>query len=381
MNRPSAAKGLSVVAAAGASALFMYFLDPDRGRKRRAVVRDKVYSRLSQLDNAAGVVGVDFGQRMRGRLAALRHRMSREPVADDVLVERVRAKLGRLVSHPGAIEVNAQNSRVTLSGPVLRKEYKSLLRGTRWVAGVRSVEDRLSPYRQAGNVSALQGHHQTGTDSGRWSPTARIAAGAAGGAITAYSLMRRPAAAPLLALAGIVLLARAATNLDMKRLTGRRGRRGIDFTKTLQIQAPVDDVFSFWSNFENLPRFMRNVRSVRKNQDTTWRWVVAGPLGTSVEWDARVTQYIPGQVISWATTDGSSIEHAGIVRFQPHGTGTQLHVRISYRPPAGALGHAVASLFGADPQTEMNEDLMRIKAFFESGRPARDAQASTPLWR
>lgn len=374
MNRPSAAKGLSIVAAAGASALFMYFLDPDQGRRRRALVRDKVNSGLNRLDNVAGTAGVDMGHRLRGRLAMLRGRFSREPVTDDVLTERVRARLGRLTSHSGAIEASVQGGRVTLSGPVLRKEYKRLLRGIRWTAGVRAVEDRLTPYQRPGNVSALQGHHQTDAESpGNWSPVARVAAGMTGGALAAYGLIRRPTAAPLLILGGIALLARSASNLDIRRLTGRQGRRGIDFTKTLHIEAPVDRVFSFWSNFENFPRFMRNVRSVRKSQDDSWHWTVAGPLGTSVEWDSRVTQYIPGQVIAWASKEGSAVEHAGIVRFQPHGSGTHLHIRMSYHPPAGALGHAVATLFGADPQSEMDQDLMRVKAFFEGARPARDA--------
>jgi uncharacterized membrane protein len=118
---------------------------------------------------------------------------------------------------------------------------------------------------------------------------------------------------------------------------------------------------------------MRNVRNVRKNPGDSWHWTVAGPLGSTVEWDARVTQYIPGEVIAWATNPGATVEHSGIVRFLPREGGTHLHIRVSYHPPLGALGHAVAALFGTDPQAEMDEDLTRVKAFFERCATARPA--------
>jgi uncharacterized membrane protein len=194
--------------------------------------------------------------------------------------------------------------------------------------------------------------------------------------------MNRPSSAKGLAIAaavgGALLLAYAARKTGLLRPSAVR--TSIDFTKSVHIDAPVDQVFSFWSDFENFPRFMRNVRGVRKNRDDTWHWTVAGPLGSEVEWDARVTQYIPGQVIAWATNPGALVEHSGIVRVQPHEGGTHLHIRVSYRPPLGALGHAVAALFGADPQSEMDEDLARVKAFF-ARRSAPAVQTPAQLGR
>lgn len=137
--------------------------------------------------------------------------------------------------------------------------------------------------------------------------------------------------------------------------------------------APVEEVFAFWSNFENFPKFMRNVREVRKNRDDSWHWEVAGPLGAKVQWDSTVTQLVPNELIAWATVPGAHAQHAGRVRFQREGDGTRLQIEMGYNPAGGALGHAVASLFGADPLTEMDEDLMRLKAYFETGTPARDA--------
>lgn len=163
----------------------------------------------------------------------------------------------------------------------------------------------------------------------------------------------------------------------MARLLGQRGPY-IDYIKTISIAAPVEEVFAFWQNLENFPKFMRNVRSVRRNNENNWHWEVAGPLGTTVQWDAEVTVSIPNELIAWSTIPGSQVQHAGLVHFRREGDGTRLEVEMGYNPPAAALGHVVASLFGADPLTEMDEDLLRLKSFFETGKPARDAAQGAP---
>jgi uncharacterized membrane protein len=156
-------------------------------------------------------------------------------------------------------------------------------------------------------------------------------------------------------------------------LPDRPRRRSVDFTKIIHIAAPLEQVFSSCSNFENFPRFMRNVRAVHKNRDDTWHWQVAGPLGKTVHWDAEVTQYLPNKGIAWSTSPGSEIEHAGLVLFQQENGRTRVQVEMTYSPPAGVLGHAVAALFGVDPQKEMDEDLLRLKTFLETGKLPRDA--------
>jgi uncharacterized membrane protein len=248
---------------------------------------------------------------------------------------------------------------------------------------VHGLEDRLEVHRQPGDVPGLQGsdarrEQRFDLMQEHWAPATRVLVGGAGGLLTAYGLARRSPFALLLGAAGAALATRAATNMDARRLLGQRGRRGVDFIKTVRIAAPVEEVFAFWNNFENFPRFMRNVRSVRRNADGSWHWDVAGPLGTTMQWDATVTRSIPNELISWSTTPSSQVQQAGTVRFQREGMGTRVQVEMSYNPPAGAAGHVVASLFGADPKTEMDEDLMRLKAFFETGRPARDAAARAP---
>jgi uncharacterized membrane protein len=370
-----------IVLAAATGALATHFLDPQQGRRRRAVLRDKVMSRVGKLDEAGRVVAQDLRNRTQGTIVDLWHRVGSEEVSDEVLVERVRAKLGRVVSHPGAIEVAARQGVVSLRGPVLQREVNRLMQAVWAVPGVHGVEHQFEVHKQPGAVPGLQGvserrEQRLDLMQEHWAPATRILAGGAGAALAVRGLARRSPFALIFGAAGAALAVRAATDMDARRLLGRRGRRGVDFTKTISIAAPVEEVFAFWANFDNFPRFMRNVRMVRKNADGTWHWEVAGPLGTTVQWDATVTQSIRNELIAWSTTPGSQVAHAGIVWFQREGAGTRVQVEMSYNPPAGAAGHVVASLFGADPRAEMDEDLMRLKAYFETGKPARDAAAA-----
>ncbi|TAK81314.1 MAG: BON domain-containing protein [Betaproteobacteria bacterium] len=370
-------RSLSILAAAAAGAAATYLLDAEEGRRRRAILRDKVRSRLSHLDATAAVVGVDLRNRTQGVIAGLRGEFTDEDVPDGVLAERVRSKLGRLLAHPGSVDVSVMEGRVTLRGPVLKRELKRALHGVAAVRGVKGLENLLEPHEQAGDVPGLQGGTRRGDLpdilQGNWSPATRLVMGAGGAAALAYGLARRSPAAVLLGLGGAALLARAGTNMDMKRLVGWRGHRSVELQRTIHIDAPVEALYRFWSDFANFPKFMRNVRSVHRNADDTWHWEVAGPFATTVGWDARITRAEPPNLISWATVPGWSVQHSGIVRLEPEGAGTRIDIRMSYNPVAGALGHFVAWLAGRDPQSQMDEDLMRLKTFLEGGKPARDA--------
>ena len=107
--------------------------------------------------------------------------------------------------------------------------------------------------------------------------------------------------------------------------------------------------------------------------------LVDGPAGVPVEWDAVITKQVPEQVLAWKSVPGSAIAQAGIIRFDSNTDGsTRVDIRFSYNPPAGAIGHAVAALFGADPKREMDEDLVRMKTLIEGGHPPRDAAEPAP---
>jgi uncharacterized membrane protein len=364
----------------------MYFLDPNLGRRRRARTRDKVVHAARVVNEGAKVTARDTVHRVQGAWAEARKMFEQEEVTDDVLIGRVRAELGRVVSHPHAIEVAATGGHVTLIGPILSHEVRPLLRAIRRVAAVRGVSDQLTVYSEPGNVSSLQGGEpRTGRRfellQENWSPAARMIAGGAGAALMLAATQSRGGMRALLGVSGSVLLARAAANRGLRSLLGF-GDRGITVLKTIHVAAPVERVFGFWTDYQNFPRFMHNVREVLQVAENRSHWVVAGPAGVPVQWTAEITRVVPGEVIEWRSVSDSDVRHEGSVTFETNGdNGTRVSVRLSYVPPAGAFGHAVASIFGADPKSEMDADLLRMKSMIETGHPPHDAARPNPLPR
>ena len=112
----------------------------------------------------------------------------------------------------------------------------------------------------------------------------------------------------------------------------------------------MEQVYEFWSNYENFPLFMSHVREVEDLGEGRSHWSVSGPGGVPIEWHATVTQQTPNEVIAWRSEPGSMLENAGIIRFVPTGAGTRVDLRFCYHPPAGGAGQAVAELLGSDPR-------------------------------
>ena len=369
------------LSAAAAGAISMYLLDPDHGRRRRAVMRDRLASGMSRLDDATSVASRDLRNRARGVAHEFRARFTREEVSDEILCERVRSRLGGAVSHPGAIEVAALSGKVTLSGAVLEREYVRLLRAVWAVRGVVDVDDRLAVYESAAGISALQGGSRPreprfGPWQENWPPGVRVVMGAVGGALIINALAgRRGALGFLGGIGGAALIARSSTNMSIDRLVGVR-RPAIELQRCIEVAAPVEQVFETFSQLERFPEFMKHVREVHVRGDGTSQWVVEGPAGGTISWEAVTTRLEPNKLIGWRTLPGSAVEHAGLLRFEPTEGGTRVLVTMSYTPPAGALGHAVARLFGADPKSELKADLLRMKVFLETGRRAHDAAAA-----
>lgn len=375
----------AVLMSAGLGAGLMYLLDPDRGRRRRALLRDRVAHTVRTTSDAIDTTSHDVINRTRGFSAELRSWFSSRPVNDEVLEARVRAQLGRIISHPGSISVTASNGRVMLSGPILADEVERLIARVAAIRGVIAVENALEVHEQPGNVPGLQGQavrHGERPEflQSNWSPAARLTAGITGGALALYGMGWRGLRRTLLGTAGLTLLTRAATNMELRQLTGLGGRRrAVDLQKTINISAPIERVFEIWSNFENFPHFMSNVREVRRIDERRSRWTVAGPAGAPVEWTSIITAFEPNQTIAWKTEPGSPVQHSGIVHFVPNPDGTTaVNVRLTYNPVAGGIGHVIASLFGADPETEMHEDLVRMKTLIETGIPPREVARPGP---
>jgi uncharacterized membrane protein len=194
------------------------------------------------------------------------------------------------------------------------------------------------------------------------------AARVAGAALTLYGLLRRGAFGTLLRTLGTGMMFGAAgrEGLVGTGLAVVDRRRAVDVQKTLYIQAAIEQVYAFWSNYENFPLFMSHVRQVEDLGDGRSHWRVSGPGGVPIEWHASLTQQTPNEVIAWRSEAGSMLENAGIIRFSPSGSGTRVDLRFCYHPPAGGAGQAVAELLGSDPRAKLNEDLGRMKALLEA---------------
>ena len=208
-------KIIAVFTGAVMGAATMYVLDPSRGRRRRARLREAALHTSHSATAVAAMTARDVEHRVSGLAARTLDRLIEKPSPSDaVLAERVRARLGRLLSHPGAIDVIANNGTVTLRGPIFEAEVEQMLGGVGAVAGVASIENQLQPHRDAARVSALQGPGPRTIPTPpekwlRWTPTARLIAGIAGLTLVALSSPRRPIRGAGTGIAGIELLERA----------------------------------------------------------------------------------------------------------------------------------------------------------------------------
>lgn len=146
----------------------------------------------------------------------------------------------------------------------------------------------------------------------------------------------------------------------------------IKVEKTVTINKPAAELYRFWRDFENLPCFMKHLKSVHVINDRRSHWIENAPLGSSVEWDAEIVNEQEDQLIAWASVDGSDINHAGSVQFQPAigERGTEVKVRLEYEPPAGIIGATIAKLFGEEPEQQIGDDLSRFKQLMETGEIA-----------
>jgi uncharacterized membrane protein len=207
-----------------------------------------------------------------------------------------------------------------------------------------------------------------------------------GSALAAYGLKKRNIGGFILSAIGGALVFRGATGHCMiyegLGVSSRReddGRqvsvpygRGVGVEKSVTINAPPEQIYAFWRNFENLPRFMNNLEKVEVYGGKRSRWVAKGPAGKNVEWEAEIINEIPNELIGWRSIEGSEVDNAGSVHFTPAtgGRGTEVKVILRYDPPAGKFGARVSKLLGEDPAINVQEDLRRLKMLIETGEIA-----------
>jgi uncharacterized membrane protein len=207
----------------------------------------------------------------------------------------------------------------------------------------------------------------------------RVAALTTATAVVAYGLSRR-------SLPGVCLAA-AATPIAYRGLAGEwprtrnghtpraatraalGGKRGVHVREAVRLEKPIDEVYRFWRDLENLSRFMNYLEKVTDLGSGRSRWVAKGPAGTRVEWEAEIINEVENRLIAWQSLPGGDVITAGSVNFDTvrNGRSTQVSVHFQYEPPAGRAGSLIAMAFGREPSQTVREDLRRLKQLLEAG--------------
>ena len=183
-----------------------------------------------------------------------------------------------------------------------------------------------------------------------------------GGALAVYGLSRK-------SLGGAALAAVGAFGAVAGARRGTLSPTAIHVQKTFTIDRPQQELYDFWHNFENLPRFMKHLRSVTNKGGRYSHWTAEGPMGVPVTWDAELVDERAGEYLVWRSLPGSVISNRGSVEFRqsPNGSGTEVTVALTYYNPAGKVGAAFAKMLGREPEMQIREDLRRFKALMEAG--------------
>ena len=212
----------------------------------------------------------------------------------------------------------------------------------------------------------------------------RLFSAVAGAALVLMAARRGRAARLLVPIGGSLILRGITGRCSVNRALGRNSARreqaaspvasvargeGTKVERSLVIDRPADELYAFWRDFENLPRFMEHLESVTVLTPRRSRWTAHAPAGARVTWDAEIHNEIPGRLIAWRSLPGAAVPNAGSVHFTPlaGGASTEVRVVLSYEPPAGKVGVAVAKLLGEEPRQQVDEDLRRFKQVMESG--------------
>ncbi len=239
-------------------------------------------------------------------------------------------------------------------------------------AGIKNNQETSSGASSGGNVNV--------NEIERW------ASAIGGGALAVYGVTRLAQGNWLGAVLGLVggcLVYRGTTGhcsmyqaLGISTAEGTSNpnvsvpaHRGVKVEQSVTVNKSPAELYRFWRNFENLPRFMNHLESVSVEGSGRSHWVAKAPAGTTVEWDAEVYNEKENELIAWRSLEGADVDNAGSVRFEPatDGRGTVVRVSLKYDPPGGLLGSAFAKLFGEEPSQQIEEDLRRFKQVMEAG--------------
>ncbi|MCY7275988.1 MAG: SRPBCC family protein [Phormidesmis sp. CAN_BIN44] len=223
---------------------------------------------------------------------------------------------------------------------------------------------------EAGKINQSQAENDAAiSDKERWASIV------GGSAMVLVGLQQRSLRGILTAIAGGGLAYHGATadkSLQDKVADATGINKAIRVEKTVTINKSAEELYNYWHNFENLPTFMKHVKSVQVLDMRRSHWVANAPLGQTIEWDADIINDQPNQLIAWASEEGAQIDNSGFVRFSPApgDRGTEVKVVMEYNVPGGMVTAAIAKLFGEEPEQQIGDELRRFKQLMETGEIA-----------
>ncbi|BAS58646.1 cyclase [Leptolyngbya boryana NIES-2135] len=218
-------------------------------------------------------------------------------------------------------------------------------------------------------INSSETQPQSLTDTEKWASIV------GGSAMVLFGLQQRSLRGVLTAIAGGSLAYHGAT--AEKSLTDKVSdavgiNQSLKVEKTVTIRKSAEELYNYWHNFENLPTFMKHVKSVTVTDGTRSHWIANAPLGQSVEWDADIIKDEPNHLIAWASAENAEVNNSGFVRFSPApgDRGTEVKVVLEYDIPGGRVSAAIAKLFGEEPEQQIGDELRRFKQLMEAGEIA-----------
>jgi uncharacterized membrane protein len=379
---------VKLLGGAAAGALLMYMLDPDRGSARRATSTTALRNAGSRTGSALGNAWHGIGERI-GKTA----RQAGEAVGDMLedagktsgrYLDDATSTAGKYMDEAGTRAGKYMDEAGTRANRMLESARPNGSASHTWDdardGASRLMDDasdsasRMKRMASQAAGSAAKALHLDNRDD--LSALLRNPAVLGGGLLGLIGLFRRSPVGAAVGLAALAFAARSGSGGSvLSNLLGSGSGRGrsIDLEKTIRIDASPAEVYEMWNNYENFPRFMSHVVEVRDLGRRRSHWVVQGPAGTQFEFDSVLTEQSKNRRLAWRSEPGAQVPNSGSVEFEPYRGGTRVTVRFSYSPPAGALGHGLASLLGSDPKGQMDDDLARMKHFIERGAIPHDA--------
>lgn len=197
-----------------------------------------------------------------------------------------------------------------------------------------------------------------------------------GAALKSPKAKRGMIAAATTAVAGITVL----DTVCSRQVSHQGSESGaIHVKKSIAINRSPEEIYRFWRDFQNLPRFMQHIESVQTSGDKQLHFVVNSPVGRKFEFDAEITEDIPNKLIAWRWLKDPDEGPLGSVRFEraPGGRGTMVNIELQYNPPGGTIGATIAKFLGMDPGGQAQESLRCLKQLMETGEiPTTEGQSA-----